>query len=154
MPAVRVAPLRVRDVPWLVAVSLLRLLPGSPFSHVRLSWSSIAIRGPLGTREFGWAELGRFAAVTAPNDYEVNYIVAGPAGQDAAATDDRDRYRRAVFRLRSDPYCSHNEAALLANWLSEVRSAVAGKTPGDVAFFAPQALSGNLMSEPGRRPPT
>lgn len=136
-------------VAWMLAVSVFRLLPRSPLSHVRLTWPSVAVRGPFGTRQFAWSELGRFAVVTAPNDYEVNYIVAVSADRDAGITDDRERYRHAAFRLRCDPYCSPTEAEILAGWLNEVRSAVAGRAPVDIAFFAPLALSGNLIFEPG-----
>jgi hypothetical protein len=143
--------LMILGVGWMVAVSLLHLLPGSPLSHVLLTWSAIAVRGPFGTRTFAWTELGRFAVVTLPHDHEVTCIVASRPEDESAATDDRDRYRRAAFRLRSDPYCSPTEAEILARWLNEVRSAVAGRPPAEVAFFAPRALAANLVAEPELR---
>lgn len=143
--------LALLGVAWMLLTSILRLLPGSPLSYVLLTWPSIVVRGPFGTRHFAWTELGRFAVVTAPDDYEANYIVAARPEQEPGIGNDRERYRRAVFRLRSDPYCSPNEADVLARWLNEVRSAVTGRAPGDVAFFAPQALSANLTAEPERR---
>jgi hypothetical protein len=139
--------LAVLAVAGVLLVSLLRLLPGSPLSHVHLTWPSVAVRGPFGTRTFAWTALGRFAVVTSPNDFEVNYIVATRPEDDWALSTDRDRYRRAVFRLRSDPYCTPIEAELLAHWLNEVRSAVGGRPQSDVAFFAPRPLAANLVAE-------
>jgi YD repeat-containing protein len=146
---VSVLTLAVLGVGWTIAMSLFRLLPASPLSHVQLTWPTIAIRSPLGPRQFTWDELGRFTVVTAPNDYEATYIVAGRSNQDAGVSSDRGRYRHAVFRLRSDAYCGTTEAEILARWLNEIQSAVAGRTPGDIAFFAPTALSGNVHSAPG-----
>jgi len=136
-----------------LAISLLRLLPGSPLSHVTLTWSGCAIRRPFGRRQFEWSGLGRFSAVAAPHDHEQNFIVALERSDEAADHSDKDRYRRAVFRLRSDPYCDHNDADLLAHWLNEVRAAVSGKAPADVAFFVPAALARNIIPEPAKMNP-
>jgi hypothetical protein len=133
-----------------LAVSLLRLVPGSPFSHVTLTRTECTIRRPFGRRHFEWSALGRFAAVTAPHDYEQTFIVAPHRNDEAGIQSDQDRYRRAAFRLRSDPYCSHNDADLLAGWLNEVRSAVSGGVPRDVAFFVPAALARNIIPEPAK----
>jgi hypothetical protein len=131
-----------------LAAALLRLVPESPYFHVALTWESIAVRSVFRTRRFAWSELGRFTVVTAPNDNEINLIVAAAPGDEAGIRSDKDRYRRARFRLRSDPYCNPTDAELLARWLNEIRSAVAGRLPADVAFFAPLALTANLL--PGR----
>jgi hypothetical protein len=107
-----------------LAVAILCLMPGSPLYHLALAPDAITIRRLLRAERFSWAELGAFRPVTLPDDNEVTCIVAMTPGRDAA--DDKDCYRRAVFRLRSDPYTSRAED--LAEWLNMIRKTMTERT--------------------------
>ncbi|HVT50555.1 MAG TPA: hypothetical protein VHE77_03235 [Dongiaceae bacterium] len=127
-----------------LAAAILRLMPGSPLFHLALAPDAITIRRLLKAERFSWAELGAFRRVTLPDDNEVTCIVAMAPGREAA--DDKDRYRRAVFRLRSDPYTSRAED--LAEWLNMIRKTMTERTGAAPEIEVPPVFVRQVIGTP------
>jgi hypothetical protein len=143
-----------------LVVSVLKLLPGSPYYHLEIAPRGIVIRQGFTTKRFAWSEVSPFAVhievVTTrgkngrKSTSTYYYVVAVPAADEALLQDKAKRLSRSVFRVVAGEYgvgSEEEDANALASWLTEVRSNAlvnSGRTKAQVAV--PPEFRGTVMS--------
>jgi hypothetical protein len=154
-----------------LAVSIAKLLPGSPYYYVEVAPDGVAVRKASKIRRFAWSELSTFSVSVkvrrGKGGTTTTYWVVALRPADAArATDDNERYNRSILQIDAGEYGAGDAdmaASALVDWLNALQAeAVAhpGRLPSDTAIppdFRGRAIAvaplrtGATSSPPPRR---
>jgi hypothetical protein len=143
-----------------LAVSVIKLLPGSPYYYLEIAPRGIAIRQGFKTKRFAWSELSPFSVhtevVTRRRKYggtsttTYYYVVAVPAADAALLQDSSKRDSHAIFRILADEYGAgdaEEDASTLAVWLTEIRSnALANSNRATAKVSVPLEFRGTVIA--------
>lgn len=121
---------------WQLAITIAKVLPGSPYHHLEVSSEGLLIRTMRRKQQFGWNQLSPFdVSVQDRQDKDGDthydyYVVALPAADAAKLADEHERYDRAVLRIDADEFGADDasvDAADLSSWLNKVRESAVNR---------------------------
>jgi hypothetical protein len=111
-------------------ISLMKLLPRSPFFHLRLGFDGLRISRPFHYRHYTWSELSNFSVLDRLDQpwRRPRYVVAAFWSYQLSAAENGQREPDVALRIDADPYGSGpaaDNAAGLAEWTNELRERAA-----------------------------
>jgi hypothetical protein len=143
-----------------LAVSVMKLLPRSPYYYLEIARGGIVLRQGVNTKRFAWSDVSPFVVhievITTRNKYggetktTYYYVVAVPAADVALLQDEGERLSRAIFNIVADEYgagSNEQDASALADWLTEIRSdALANSGQSAVKVAVPPQFRDTVVS--------
>lgn len=143
-------------------ILLVKLLPRSPFFHLRLGFDGLRISRPFHYQHYTWSELSNFSVLDRLDQpwRRPRYVVAAFWSYQLSAAESGQREPDVALMIDADPYGSGpaaDNAAGLGEWLNEFRERAAlGQLDEHDVLSVPVAFRDSAIHETRRRgpPPT
>ena len=143
-------------------ILLIKLLPRSPFFHLRLGFDGMRISRPFHYQHYTWSELSNFSVLDRFDQpwRRPRYVVAAFWSYQLSAAESGQREPDVALMIDADPYGSGPavaNAAALAEWLNELRERAAlGQLDEHDEVSVPTAFRDSAIQETRRQgpPPT
>jgi hypothetical protein len=143
-------------------ISLMKLLPRSPFFHVRLGFDGLRVSRPFHFQHYTWSELSNFSVLDRLDQpwRRPRYVVAAFWSYQLSAAENGQQEPDVALRIDADPYGSGpaaDNAGGLAEWMNELRERAAlGQLDDHDEVSVPTAFRDSAIQEIGREgpPPT
>lgn len=138
-------------------VSLMKLLPRSPFFHLRLGFDGLRISRPFQSRHLTWSELSTFSVLHGKHPWQPSHMVGAFWTYQLEAAESGQTKPDVALRIDAGPYGGglvEDDAAALAVWLTELRERAAlGQLDEHDEVSVPAAFRDSAISETRRRSP-
>lgn len=141
-------------------IAVMKLLPRSPFFHLRLGLDGLRISRPLHSRHYTWSELSAFSVLDGEQPWRARYVVGAFWAHQLDAAESGQQEPDVALRIDVGPYGSglvEDDAAVLAAWLTELRERAAlGRLDDHDEVSVPVAFRDSAIQETRRQgpPPT
>jgi hypothetical protein len=140
-------------------ILLMKLLPRSPFFHLRLGLNGLRISRPFQYQHYTWSELSSFSVLDRLDQpwRRPRHVVAAFWSYQLSAAESGQRAPDVALRIDADPYGSGpaaDNAAGLAEWLNELRERAAlGQLDEHDEVSVPAAFRDSAIQETRRKGP-
>ena len=138
-------------------ISLMKLLPRSPFFHVRLGFEGLRISRLFHFRHYTWSELSSLSVLEGGQGWRPRYVVGAFWTYQLDAAESGQNEPDVALRIDVGPYGGglvEDDAAALAAWLSELRERAAlGQLDEHDEVSVPAAFRDSAIQETRRQGP-
>ena len=138
-------------------ILLMKLIPRSPFFHVRLGFDGLRISRPFHYRHYTWSELSNFSVLEGGQAWRPRYVVGAFWTYQLDAAESGQQEPDVALRIEAGPYGGghvEDDAAALAAWLNELRERAAlGQLDEHDEVSVPAAFRDSALQETRRQDP-